>query len=231
MFKSPLFNVPGNHEHVSILAKNADTSDPRYGKGLYRQLLGPMHYSWDWANVHFVALDGTTLPYQEKLGEEQLAWLRADLAFQASKKPLILFCHQSAPQLADAKSLTNLLAGHNVLAIFCGHLHATFTTRLGDIPVYQTGALSGSWWSGPNPDGTPQGFRLVQIRGGRLNTTYASREGRRPVYVVSPKASSVQAGKIDIEVSLLDFGERLTPSARYAGQPVPLELSHVRNSG
>ena len=75
--------------------KAVDRNDPLWNKGLYRHLLGPMHYSWDWGNVHFVALDGTSFPpYEEKLGAEQLAWLKADLSFQPHDKPLVLFCHQ-----------------------------------------------------------------------------------------------------------------------------------------
>jgi hypothetical protein len=224
-FRQPLFNVPGNHEHVSIGVKNADTADPLYGKGLYRQLLGPMHYSWDWGDVHFVALDGTSLPYQEKLGAEQLAWLKADLGFQPKGKPLVLFCHQSAPQLRDAKELSGILQARHVLGIFCGHLHATFATKLGNIPVYHTGAFCGAWWSGPNIDGTPQGFRMVQIKAGRMKTAYSNREGRWPLYVASPSASAVQSGRIAIEVVALDFGKRLELTAQYAGRSVPLELA------
>jgi hypothetical protein len=224
-FTKPLFNVPGNHEHVGIGAKDADKTDPYYGKGLYRKLIGPMHYSWDWGDVHFVALDGTSLPYQEKLGAEQLAWLKADLGFQPKGKRLVLFCHQSAPQLRDAKELAAILHNHNVLGIFCGHLHTTFTTQLENIPVYHSGAFCGTWWSGPNIDGTPQGFRIVQIKAGRMKTAYSNREGRRPLYVASPSASSVQSGKIPVEVVVLDFGKRLEPTAQYAGKSVPLALA------
>ena len=110
-FEQPLFNVPGNHDHVAFLNKAADKNDPLYGKGLYRQLFGPMHYSWDWGNVHFVALDGTSLPYQEKLGTEQLAWLKADLSFQPHDKPLVLFCHQSVVALADTEQLAACAPG------------------------------------------------------------------------------------------------------------------------
>jgi hypothetical protein len=224
-FTKPLFNVPGNHEHVGIGDKNADKTDPLYGKGLYRQLIGPMHYSWDWGNVHFVALDGTRLPYQEKLGAEQLAWLKADLGFQPKGKPLVLFCHQSAPKLLDTKELASILHDRNVLGIFCGHLHSTFTTHLENIPVYHTGAFCGTWWSGPNMDGTPQGFRIVQIKADRLKTAYSNREGRWPLYVASPSATSVQSGKVPIEVVALDFGKRRELTAQYAGQSIPIELA------
>ncbi len=90
VFERPLFNVPGNYDQVAFLSKTADKTNPFWGKGLYWQRLGPMHYCWDWDNVHFVALDGNRLdPYREELGAEQLAWLKADLSFQPHDKPLV----------------------------------------------------------------------------------------------------------------------------------------------
>jgi hypothetical protein len=244
-FEQPLFNVPGNHDHAAIGVKAVDRNDPLWGKGLYRHLLGPMHYSWDWGNVHFVALDGTSFPpYEEKLGAEQLAWLKADLSFQPHDKPLVLFCHEPVVAtknvsggLKDAEQLASVLQGRKVLGIFCGHLHLTFTSaRLGEFPVYQTGAFCGDggcdpdkWvWSGPNDDGAPQGFRLVQIKNGRMKTAYSNREGRYPLYIVLPaaplKSRTAQSGKIEIEVVVVDFGKPVEATARYADRPVPLEL-------
>jgi len=216
-FKLPFFQLPGNHEHVSINKKEADKADPFYGKGLYRKVFGPTHYSWDWAGVHLVALDGTSLPYQEKLGEDQLKWLADDLRLQPMDKPLVLFCHQSLPNLRDAAALQDVLKGRTVLAGFCGHLHTTFTTELGSFPVYHTGALSGAWWSGPNIDGTPQGFRLIRVKDGVLKTAYTGREGNHPVSIVAPRALETQSGEMNVEVVIVDFGETVEVSADYEG--------------
>jgi 3',5'-cyclic AMP phosphodiesterase CpdA len=240
-FQRPLFNVPGNHDQVAFLSKTADKANPFWGKGLYRQLLGPMHYSWDWGNVHFVALDGNRLdPYREALGAEQLAWLKADLSFQPRDKPLVLFCHQSLAAtkpaeylsggIKDSAQLADLLQGRKVLGAFCGHLHRTFSTRLADFPVYQTGAFCGAWESGPCMDGTPKGFRFIQIKNGGMKTAYTNREGHYPLYVASPTGTAeqttpTQSGKIEIEVVVVDFGKPLDVTARYADQPVPLKLA------
>jgi hypothetical protein len=222
-FKQPLFNLPGNHEHVAFNnGSAADKTHPLYGKGLYRRVFGPTYYSWDWAGVHFLALDGTALPYQERLGKDQLAWLAEDLRFQPADKPLVLFCHQSIPALRDAKELSESLRGRKVLGAFCGHLHRTFTTQLGGFPVYLTGALSGAWWSGPSIDGTPQGFRLVRIKGGALKTAYTSREGNIPMSIVAPLSTAIQSGQIDVEVVIADFGQPVTAMASFVGNPVTL---------
>jgi hypothetical protein len=224
----PLLNVPGNHEHVAINVKEADAAHPNYGKGYYRKHLGPMHYSWDWGPVHYMALDGTTLPYQEKLGPDQLAWLSADLQLQPKQKPLVLFCHQSLPALRDAKELAKVLQGHRLLAVFCGHWHNTSTTELAGAPLFHTGALSGSWWSGPNPDGSPQGFRFVEVGPSGLETVYTSREGEYSLYVSSPNATRLQSGEVPFEVSVLDFGKPVQVTARWADAPVALTLAQRR---
>lgn len=221
-FELPLFHVPGNHEHVAFNTPNPDTSHPLYGKGLYRRVFGPPYYSWAWAGVHCVALDGTSLPYQERLGTHQLAWLAADLKRVPTDRPILLFCHQSLPSLRDAKQVAALLKDRRVLGAFCGHLHQTFTTRLGEIPVYHSGAMSGAWWSGPNSDGTPQGFRVVRVKGDSLTTAYFSREGDTPISVVAPLATEVQTGEMAFEAVVLDFGREVELNAAFNGQPVAL---------
>lgn len=224
-FAVPVFNLPGNHEHVAINVADADKSDPRYGKGLYRQVFGPTYYAWDWAGVHCVALDGTRVPYKESLGAEQLAWLASDLKAQPVEKPILMFCHQALYSIADAKELTSVLKGRKVLGAFCGHLHQTFTAEQSDYPVYMSGAMSGSWWSGPNIDGTPQGFRLVQIKGGALKTVFAGREGACPMSVIAPVATAVKSNVMDVAVAVVDFGQPAEVSASYDGHPVQLRSS------
>jgi hypothetical protein len=192
--------------------------------------------------VHFVALDGTSFPpYEEKLGAVQLAWLKADLSFQPLDIPLVLFCHEPvvatkyvADGLKDSEQLAGVLQGRNVLGLICGHLHLTFATRLGKFPVYLTGAFAGGgdhdeWlWAGPCSDGSPQGFRLIQIKNGQLKTAYSNREGHYPLYVAAPAAPlrshAAQSGTMEIEVVAVDFGKPVAVTAQYADQSVPLKL-------
>ena len=157
----PLYHAPGNHDHVGINNADADPADPRFGIGYYQQVLGPAWHSWDWAGIHFIALDGTCRVYgqakRKELGADQLAWLRSDLVLQPRERQLVLFVHQSLSDLADAEELDKVLKGRSVLAAFCGHQHRTFTATFAGFPEYHTGTLCGNWWKwvGPNPDGTP----------------------------------------------------------------------------
>lgn len=81
----PVFSVPGNHDifgverHLSLVPP----THPSYGKAMHEQVVGPRYYSWNRGGIHFVALDTLEVDdlwYYGAIGEEQLAWLRKDLA-------------------------------------------------------------------------------------------------------------------------------------------------------
>ena len=50
----------------------------------YRELFGAPYYSFDHKGVHFIALDNVSDP-AARIGEEQLAWLKTDLAKQGAE--------------------------------------------------------------------------------------------------------------------------------------------------
>ena len=95
-FQQPLFNVPGNHDHVGFLRQGRPTRTTRYGaRGSIGNCLVRCTIPGTGATCISWPSTAPGSPYQEKLGAEQLAWLKADLSFQPHDKPLVLFCHQS----------------------------------------------------------------------------------------------------------------------------------------
>ena len=69
---------------------------PLYGKGMYRQRLGPNYYSFTFGGVHFVGLDSVDIAdlwYYGHLDATQLAWLRADLERLPAGTPVVTFNH------------------------------------------------------------------------------------------------------------------------------------------
>ena len=54
--KYPLLKVVGNHDCAICLPKKL----PEHHKGLYRRYFGPLNYSFDYGDIHFVALDACT---------------------------------------------------------------------------------------------------------------------------------------------------------------------------
>jgi hypothetical protein len=97
-FPMPVWSVPGNHEnfgierHLSLVS----ATHPLYGKGMYRQRLGPNYYSFTFGGVHFVGLDSVDIAdlwYYGQVDATELAWLRADLGRLPAGTPIVTFNH------------------------------------------------------------------------------------------------------------------------------------------
>jgi Icc protein len=118
----PLFNTLGNHELYGIYLEGGggdscvvEEDDPLYGVGLYREYLGPDHYSFNWGPYHFVVLNtigltkvmnsqgDTVRTYHGTVSPEQLRWLEDDLAMVSPEAPIILVGH--IPFLTAAHTL------------------------------------------------------------------------------------------------------------------------------
>lgn len=97
-FASPLWTVPGNHDHFGIIPARSKVpaTHPLYDRGMYRHYRGPDYYSFTYGGVHFVALN-TLLPddsaYYGRVDSVQLAWLKRDLATLAPDVPIVTFNH------------------------------------------------------------------------------------------------------------------------------------------
>jgi hypothetical protein len=97
-FPVTVWSVPGNHEnfgierHLSLVS----STHPLYGKGMYRQRLGPNYYSFTFGGVHFVGLDSVNIAdlwYYGHVDQVQLAWLEADLGRLPPGTPVVTFNH------------------------------------------------------------------------------------------------------------------------------------------
>ncbi|MFQ6090216.1 MAG: metallophosphoesterase family protein, partial [Candidatus Bipolaricaulia bacterium] len=172
----PLLEVIGNHDCASALPQEL----PEYYKGEYQKLYGPLWYSFDYGEWHFIVLDGNAPqpPPNNWLNEEELEWLGRDLAFQPQARPIILLSHQPLFFCRNYEKLLQIVEGYNIAVALSGHEHATYT-RVAGLTNTVTGALSGRWWgddgihwNGHNTDGSPQGFRVCRIDGKRFSSEY-----------------------------------------------------------
>jgi predicted MPP superfamily phosphohydrolase len=171
---APLLNVCGNHDLPGYGGK-LSPDDPLWGVRGYEALIGPAWYSLDYAGVHLVVIfvtrrDPVSGRITEDITDDCRAWLEKDLAITPKDRPLLLFSHQP-PELWQHK-VESLLVGRKLLGVFCGHRHEDRVYQFGDWTVYDDGALSGSWWLGPGPTGTPRGYSLVTVTADGVQREY-----------------------------------------------------------
>jgi 3',5'-cyclic AMP phosphodiesterase CpdA len=114
----------------------------------YTELFGETHYVFDHRGVHFIALDNVSDP-GAKIGDEQLAWLKADLAKQDKNAPIIVLTHRPLFDLApkwdwatrDGAQAIDLLMPFKNVTVFYGHIHQEHHQMTGHIAHHSAKSL------------------------------------------------------------------------------------------
>jgi len=96
----------------------------------FQEFFGATRYTFDHKGVHFIALDNVSDP-AAALGDEQLAWLAADLARRDRKAPIVVLAHRPLFDLLpqwdwatrDGAKAVELLMPFEHLTVFYGHIH------------------------------------------------------------------------------------------------------------
>jgi 3',5'-cyclic AMP phosphodiesterase CpdA len=183
----------GNHDCFGVYtASGVPTTDPQYGKKMYTERFGPAYYSFQHKGVHFAVLDSIGITpdrfYEARMDDDQLAWLGKELAAVPAGEPIVVVTHiplvtavpsytVPTPQAAHGNGFVNgpaaikLFEGRNVLAVLQGHTHVNEEVVWHGVPYLTSGAVCGNWWHGTRL-GTPEGFTVVTISGGKLSTRY-----------------------------------------------------------
>lgn len=157
----PVYYVIGNHDYVA----------GKYGEELFESLYGPVWYSFEVGNIHYVVT-----PFQNgadyRSGYDQndrWRWLENDLANTDPDKKVVMFNHTDSPSdnyvlSFDRKELD--LKQHNLVAWIFGHYHYNYVYE-------QNGVLN---ISTPRPDcggidSSASGTRLITMdRDGGITT-------------------------------------------------------------
>jgi len=140
--QSPVLHVAGNHDQVNL------TDDDL--RALW-QHSGNLHYSRDVAGVHFSVLRTIEITDQAiHLPEDQLAWLREDLA--ATSLPTVILMHHPASEMrldgnrwfekrphvcrvAERRAFQRIVSeAPRVVAVCNGHVHWNHFDVIGGVP-------------------------------------------------------------------------------------------------
>jgi hypothetical protein len=125
----------------------------------FQEFFGSTRYTFDHKGVHFIVLDNVSDP-RAQIGEEQLAWLAADLSQQKNRAPIVVFTHRPLFDLVPqwdwatrdgAKALELLMPYRNV-TVFYGHIHQEHHHMTGHIAHH---AAKGLMFPLPAPGSQP----------------------------------------------------------------------------
>lgn len=141
--RAELFHVAGNHDTIHLAEADLLAA-------WRRPEIERLHYTFDRGGFHFVVLHTRERKDLDvSVGDEQIAWLAADLA--AARLPTIVLMHHSAADqdlrgnrwfegrphiclVRERRALRRLFEQHGVLAVFNGHLHWNHVDVIGGIP-------------------------------------------------------------------------------------------------
>lgn len=125
---SPQIEVMGNHD-----------TDPQY-VDYFRAQYGGLSHSWEGGGVHCIGLNCRFDPGEVgHFEEEELLFLRSDLASVAEGMPVVLFVHSRLDRATNGHKVLQILAGHDVVLIVSAHVHKPAVFQLEGIDCIDVG--------------------------------------------------------------------------------------------
>ena len=114
----------------------------------YKEFFGDTFYAFDHKGVHFIAVDNVSDP-GARIGEEQLAWMKADLANRPAGSPIVVLTHRPLFDLApkwdwatrDGAQAIDILMQHPQVTVFYGHIHQEHHQMTGHIAHHSARSL------------------------------------------------------------------------------------------
>jgi len=177
----PVFQTVGNHDHdfaLAALDQNNPTITIRRNR-MYEAIFGPVNYSWNRGDVHFISMNDVNAKSLEHAGKyaigtskEQLEWIRKDLSFVPKDKMVVLTVHipiagKNAP---NTQKIVEMMGEFADALVISGHTHTNIKrVHPNGVKEYTVGALSGCWWwSRHCADGSPNGYLVCHFDGNHL---------------------------------------------------------------
>lgn len=132
----PVFYANGNHDLVK----------GKYGEELFESLYGPVYYSFNVGNVHYVVTPMAGGDYQPSYTTDQVArWLKNDLAQLKPGTPVVIFNHNlltSGNRFIYGKKDAIDLNTYNLKGWFYGHWHNHYVHRQGKVLAIGTSPVN-----------------------------------------------------------------------------------------
>lgn len=191
--EAPLYNTLGNHDVFGLYERSGvSPAAAGYGKKMYEDRIGARYYSFDVQGRHFVVLDSIGLTpsrtYIGSISEDQIDWLRRDLARIGPAAPVVAVTHiplstgvlqWMMPKhdhrmivVNNAAEVLELLHRYNLKAVLQGHTHVVETLTYRGCRYITSGSVAGESWKGPKWGIHPEGYGLLTVDGDSISWTY-----------------------------------------------------------
>jgi len=125
----------------------------------YQEFFGDTRYTFVHKGVHFIVIDNVSDP-RAQIGDEQLAWLAAELKRLPADAPIVVFAHRPLFDLVpqwdwatrDGAKAVELLMPYKNVTVFYGHIHQEHHHMTGHIAHH---AAKGLMFPLPAPGSQP----------------------------------------------------------------------------
>lgn len=134
-FPIPMFIVPGNHDFVNETEEVKLANHPLAGWGAYTKHLGPIRWSFDYADVHFLGLDWkekdehSKRGYEDRIPKVAVDFMEKDLAAIPADRRVVLLVHC----YTCGDDFLRALHRRKVDYICMGHTHTPIHVRMAGI--------------------------------------------------------------------------------------------------
>lgn len=174
LLNAPYFVTIGNHDKV--------VTGQEYTTDKFIDAFGPLNYSFDRGDVHFICLDNVifsnTTDYSGGLSDAQIEWVRQDLSYVDKSKMVIVYYHMPIRGgTGNYTELIGLVEDYAEVHFMCGHTHYNEnyinSAQRGGIYEHIHAAACGAWWhSSINGDGTPNGYAVYDVENAGITNWY-----------------------------------------------------------
>jgi 3',5'-cyclic AMP phosphodiesterase CpdA len=205
-FNVPTYLCPGNHDgYVQTFLD---------GFKFWEEYFGPLYYSFDYHNTHFISINSYDWPAISRLGfsylvfnwggsvqNDQIRWIEQDLYDHSDADQTILMLHHNplwdtthdslvGNGYHNQDKLLDLIRSNGVDAVFAGHVHYDNSTIDNETLYVTTTTFSSSY-----NDDSYWGYRLVSVENNSIvDYNYKEPKYSIPSYhinILDQKESSV----------------------------------------
>lgn len=188
-----IYQTIGNHDHSMYQVGDYNTVEE------YKKVVAPTYYSFNVGNVHYVVLDDVECTnkevttdangkpcyvrdYKDHLVDQQIDWLKKDLAYVPTSTPLVISMHipmykpNGSVRMDGAAKLAAAVSAYPQVHLYTAHTHTVYNvdkTAENHIFEHNAGSICGTWWWSAQEtpgvhigqDGSPGGYTILKVNG------------------------------------------------------------------